>query len=175
MRTKLILKVSAIAALVIGLSGCETMSETIKEAAAAVPNNPKVVAPLEPKMVRATGYAPISLQPGRTREQKMIVAMRASKLRAYQELAAIVHGQYLFGTTRVQDMVIQSDSFKTAVAGIVRGAQVIKTFPLQNDTYATTLAVDLNQVQRAWVDGEAVEGNQPAQMVGDDSGATDFY
>ncbi len=101
--------------------------------------------------VSATGYAPISLQPGQTPQQKAIMAMRASKLRAYQELAAIIHGQYLYGTTSVQDMVVQSDRFRAAVAGIVRGARVVKSYPVQDDTYATVLEVDLNQVQRAWV------------------------
>ena len=78
--------------------------------------------------------------------------MRASKLRAYQELAAVVHGQYLYGTTQVNDMIMQNDRFRAAVAGIVRGARVVKTYPVQDDTYATTLELDLNQVQRAWVE-----------------------
>ena len=80
------------------------------------------------------------------------MAMRASKLRAYQELAGVVHGQYIFGTTTVQDMVVKDDSFKAAVAGFVRGARVIKSYPVQDDTYATTLEVDINQLQRAWVE-----------------------
>ncbi|PIE24990.1 MAG: hypothetical protein CSA60_02365 [Neptuniibacter caesariensis] len=136
------------------LQGCETAVETTKDMVSALPdiNFPtKVEEPKEPNWVRATGYAPISLQPGKTRQHKILMAMRASKLRAYQELAGVVHGQYLFGTTTVQDMVLQSDQFKTAVSGIVRGARVVKTFPVQEDTYATTLEVDLNQVQRAWI------------------------
>jgi len=111
----------------------------------------RIEEPKEPHWVRATGYAPISLQPGATRQHKILMAMRASKLRAYQELAGVVHGQYMFGTTQVKDMLLQSDEFKTAVSGIVRGARVVKTFPVQEDTYATTLEVDMNQVQRAWV------------------------
>ncbi len=111
----------------------------------------RIEEPKEPHWVRATGYAPISLQPGGTRQHKILMAMRASKLRAYQELAGVVHGQYMFGTTQVKDMLLQNDEFKTAVSGIVRGARVVKTFPVQEDTYATTLEVDMNQVQRAWV------------------------
>ncbi|NVK42226.1 MAG: LPP20 family lipoprotein [Oceanospirillaceae bacterium] len=113
-----------------------------------------------PDIVSVTGYAPISLQPGQTQQHRMLMAMRASKLRAYQELAAVVHGQYLYGTTQVSDMVLQNDRFRAAVAGIVRGARVVKTFPVQDDTYATTLELDLNQVQRAWVvsDGTEYEG-----------------
>ncbi|MGH1461675.1 MAG: LPP20 family lipoprotein [Neptuniibacter sp.] len=136
------------------LQGCETITESAVKVAEALPDiniPPASAEPVEPNWVRATGYAPISLQPGETRQHKVLMAMRASKLRAYQELAGVVHGQYLFGTTTVQDMVLQSDQFKTAISGIVRGARVVKTYPLQEDTYATILEVDMNQVQRAWV------------------------
>jgi len=137
------------------LAGCETVNQSVSEMLDGMNEyEPEVVVdvkPVEPEWVRATGYAPISLQPGQNREHKMIKAMRASKLRAYQELTAIVHGQYLFGTTAVRDMIVQSDSFKTAVSGIVRGARVVKSYPVQEDVYATILEVDLNQIQKAWV------------------------
>jgi len=137
------------------LAGCETMRGAVghnsDDSPVVVHPMPRIEAPAEPHWVSATGYAPISLQPGQTEQQKMLMAMRASKLRAYQELAGIIHGQYLYGTTRVEDMVLQSDSFKTAVAGIVRGARMVKSYPVQDDTYATVLEVDLNQVRRAWV------------------------
>ena len=48
-------------------------------------------------------------------------------------------------------MILQNDEFKTAVAGVVRGARVVKSFPVQDDVYATILEVDLNRVERAWV------------------------
>ncbi|MGD9859758.1 MAG: LPP20 family lipoprotein [Marinobacterium sp.] len=140
--------------LALVLTGCETVVHSANTVAEALPDvhaSPRIEAPVEPNWVSATGYAPISLQPGQTEQQRMLMAMRASKLRAYQELAGIIHGQYLYGTTRVEDMVVQNDSFKTAVAGIVRGARVVKSYPVQDDTYATVLEVDLNQVQRAWV------------------------
>lgn len=119
----------------------------------------------QPNTLTVTGYAPISLQPGRTEQHRMLMAMRASKLRAYQELAAVVHGQYLYGSTQVSDMVMQNDRFRAAVAGIVRGARVVKTYPVQDDTYATTLELDLNQVQRAWVvsDGDDYDSCQRSQ------------
>ncbi|MEH6473280.1 MAG: LPP20 family lipoprotein [Halopseudomonas sp.] len=106
----------------------------------------------QPIMVTATGYAPISLQPGQTRDHKVLMAMRASKLQAYQELAAIVHGQQLFGTSQVRDMVMQNDQFNAAVGGVIRGARVVKTYPVQTDTYATILELDLRDVQRAYID-----------------------
>jgi len=139
---------------VLWLGGCETVAHTLTDSVAAQPNGQtrlRQQAPAEPNWVRATGYAPISLQPGATRQQKILMAMRASKLQAYQELAGIIHGQYLYGTSQVEDMVVQGDRFRSAVAGIVRGARVVKSYPVQDDTYATVLEVDLNQVQRAWV------------------------
>lgn len=146
--------VTFLSAFLLSLQGCETVVESTVEVVGALPDinfPPRTEEPKEPNWVQATGYAPISLQPGQTRQHKILMAMRASKLRAYQELAGVVHGQYMFGTTTVQDMVLQSDQFKTAVSGIVRGARVVKTFPVQEDTYATTMEVDLNQVQRAWI------------------------
>jgi hypothetical protein len=145
---------AGLSAVLLLMQGCETVVESTVEVVQALPDinfPPRVEEAKEPNWVRATGYAPISLQPGQTRQHKVLMAMRASKLRAYQELAGVVHGQYMFGTTTVQDMVLQSDQFKTAVSGIVRGARVVKTFPVQEDTYATTMEVDLNQVQRAWI------------------------
>ncbi|MGB0733446.1 MAG: LPP20 family lipoprotein [Pontibacterium sp.] len=146
--------------MVVLLAGCETALKTLQDIDAIYFQDEEHLEELviaEPNWVRATGYAPISLQSGMTREHKVIKAMRASKLRAYQELTAIVHGQYLFGTTTVNDMVVANDDFKTAVSGIVRGARVVKSYPVQDDTYATILEVDINQVQRAWIVGESTE------------------
>ena len=126
------------------LAGCQTVTTALS------PVSSKTL-PSDENWVQATGYAPISLQPGATSDQKQLNAMRVSKLRAYQELAAIVNGQYLYGTTTVESMILQNDQFKTAVAGVVRGARVVKSFPVQEDVYATILEVDLNQVERAWI------------------------
>jgi len=131
--------------LLLSLSGCQAIPNVLMPSAALTKDAAKE------DWVQATGYAPISLQPGATPEQKQLNAMRVSKLRAYQELAAIVNGQYLYGTTTVESMILQNDEFKTAVAGVVRGARVVKSFPVQEDVYATILEVDLNQVERAWV------------------------
>lgn len=133
------------AALVLLLAGCQALQPS-------APSGQAGTAVANANLVTVTGYAPISLQPGQTEQQRMLMAMRASKLRAYQELAAVVHGQYIYGTTQVSDLVVQNDRFRAAVAGIVRGARVVKTYPVQDDTYATTLELDLSQVQRAWIE-----------------------
>lgn len=138
--------------LAVLLSGCETFVESTKDIVSALPDLPPRVddTPLEPDWVQVTGYAPISLQSGLNRQHKILNAIKASKLDAYRELTAVVHGQHLAGTTSVQDMILQNNSFQGAVAGIIRGARVVKSYPVQDDVYATILEVDLNQVQRAW-------------------------
>jgi len=138
--------------LVISLGGCETFVESTRDIVSALPDLPPSVdnTPIEPNWVQVTGYAPISLQEGQTQQHKMLMAMKASKLDAYRELTVLVHGQYLAGTTSVKDMVLKNNQFQGAVAGIVRGARVVKSYPVQTDVYATILEIDLNQVQRAW-------------------------
>ena len=138
--------------LALAISGCETVVETTKDLVSALPDLPPRVddTPLPPEWVQVTGYAPISLQFGLNRQHKILNAIKASKLDAYRELTAVVHGQHLAGTTSVQDMILQNNSFQGAVAGIIRGARVVKSYPVQDDVYATILEVDLNQVQRAW-------------------------
>lgn len=128
------------------LTGCETISKTTGNFSNKVNGLPK-----NAETYRATGYAPISKQPGRTRGEKVINAIRASKLRAYQELAAMVHGQYITSKSTVQEMVLVNDNFNTAVAGIVRGARVVKSYPIQDDVYATILEVSGQQLQQAWI------------------------
>ncbi len=142
------------------LGGCDTLSYHLHQAQVQAQSRASVAPPsgvsgrnpaTAASVIRATGYAPISLQPGATAEQKMLMAMRASRLRAYQELAAQVHGQYLFGTSRVRDLVLQDEQFSAAVAGVIRGARVVQTYPVQEDTYATILELDLSDVQQAYI------------------------
>lgn len=149
-------RILLVAMFAMSLAGCETFVESTKDIVSALPDLPPRVddKPLPPEWVQVTGYAPISLQSGLNRQHKILNAIKASKLDAYRELTAVVHGQHLAGTTSVQDMVLQSNTFQGAVAGIIRGARVVKSYPIQDDVYATILEVDLNQLQRAWRDSQ---------------------
>lgn len=142
----------------ITLAGCDTLHYEYERAKTglkgATTGHSTEVANAPSRIIRATGYAPISLQRGQSRSQQIINAMRASKLQAYKELAAIVHGQYLYGTTKVDDMVMQNEQFNAAVGGVIRGARVVKTYPIQEDTYATILELDLRDVQQAYINAQ---------------------
>jgi len=42
----------------------------------------------------------------------------------------------------VADMVIQSDSFRAKVEGVIYGATLVSITPVGDDTYETTMALD---------------------------------
>lgn len=96
-------------------------------------------------LLNAVGMAPISLQPGESDSQKILLAMRASKLEAYRELAEQVYGQRIDSSNSVRSMVAGNDQFGTSVQGIIRGARVVKTYAV-DDAYITELELDFKQV-----------------------------
>ena len=96
-------------------------------------------------VLRAIGYAPISAQPGDDIQIKNIMAMRASKLDAYRELAEQVYGHQVQGKSQVQNLVASDDKLRSKVEGVIRGARVVKAYPV-GDTYATELELDMKLV-----------------------------
>ena len=96
-------------------------------------------------VLRAVGYAPISAQPGEDSQIKNIMAMRASKLDAYRELAEQVYGHQVQGKSEIQNHVASDDKLRSRVEGVIRGARVVKSYPV-GDTYATELELDMKLV-----------------------------
>ena len=90
---------------------------------------------------RASGYAVISRQPGPTRDDRTLQAMRASKLDAYRELSEQVFGQNLIADTDLKDNVQQNNRLKARTAGLIKGARVVRSYPI-NNMYVTELELD---------------------------------
>lgn len=90
----------------------------------------------------ATGYAVISIQNHRLPAQQRLLAIRAAKLDAYRSLTEQVYGLRLNATATVADMVVQNDSFRTRVEGVIYGAVLVSITPTSDDTYETTLSLD---------------------------------
>ncbi|MGJ8681147.1 LPP20 family lipoprotein [Paraglaciecola sp.] len=104
---------------------------------------------LEPKdfpVISAIGYAPISAQRGEGKASKMLMALKASKLDAYRELTEQVYGQKVDGGQSLSSLVIQDTHLDSTVQGVIRGAKVIKSYPVGEDTYATELELDFKLV-----------------------------
>ena len=92
-------------------------------------------------VLKAVGYAVIDIQPGPSQSEKMLQAIRASKMDAYRELAEQLNGQQVRGQSSYKDLTQTSNSLDVSVAGMVRGARVVASYPRGN-TYATELELD---------------------------------
>ena len=113
----------------------------------------------------ATGYAVISVQKADTPAQQRLLSIRASKLDAYRSLMEQVYGQYLDVNKTVAQLVVQGDTFRARVQGVVYGAKLISITPVGDDTYETTLSLsnsivsDLRKLYLAAMAGQQTVGS----------------
>lgn len=116
------------------ISGC-TMLEEKEEAA---PPPARVYRP--PITLRAIGYGTVRPDKGLTVNQMKLMAMRSSRMDAYRNLTEQVYGVQITGTTTVGAMVVNSDSYKGFVNGLLHSARLVSVQPLtDNFTYETIL------------------------------------
>ena len=94
----------------------------------------------------ATGYAVVSTQPGQNVEQKRLMAIRAARMAAMRELAEQIHGLKVDSNTTVIDLMVQNDTFRGIVSGVIRGARTVRINPTGSDTYETVLEIDQEMV-----------------------------
>lgn len=128
---------------VLGLSGCGAIYDKQVEW--------EYVQPSSYPVIKAVGYAPISAQPGSTDSTKMIMAIKASKLDAYRELTEQVYGQKIGGNQSLEKLVLTNTQLQSSVQGVIRGAEVVKTYPVGDDTYATELSLDFKKVYDIYI------------------------
>ena len=88
------------------------------------------------------GYAVVSSQPGRTQAQKRLMAIRSARMSAMRELAEQIHGIQVDSNTTVIDLMVQNDTFRAIVKGVIRGAKTVRINPTGKDTYETVLEID---------------------------------
>lgn len=137
MYSKLILKATFIA-LALSLSACSSLITKHVEWETIEPESYPVLS--------AVGYAPITAQIGLDGSSKRLMAIKASKLDAYRELAEQVYGQKVDGQQSLSNLILTDNNLKSSVEGVIRGARVVKTYPVGDDTYATELELDMAQV-----------------------------
>jgi hypothetical protein len=106
----------------------------------------ETVAPEIYPVISAVGYAPISVQKGASESSRMLMALKASKLDAYRELTEQVFGQKVDSGQSLASLVIQNTRLDSSVQGVIRGAKVVKSYPVGDDMYATELELDFKLV-----------------------------
>jgi hypothetical protein len=77
--------------------------------------------------------------------QRMLMAISASKVAAYAELAEQVYGQQVTGKLTMSNLVVNNQALEASVQGVIRGAKVIKSYPV-GDTYTTELSLNFKDV-----------------------------
>ena len=122
----------------LGLSGCSSIFTKHVEW--------ETIEPASYPVLTAVGYAPISAQLGSDESTKTLMAIKASKLDAYRELAEQVFGQKVDGEQELANLILTNNQLKSSVEGVIRGARVLKSYPVGEDTYATELELDMSRV-----------------------------
>jgi hypothetical protein len=105
----------------------------------------QAVKPTTFPVLTAIGQAPISLQMSTNETQRMLMAISASKVAAYAELAEQVYGQQVTGKLTMSNLVVNNQALEASVQGVIRGAKVIKSYPV-GDTYTTELSLNFKDV-----------------------------
>lgn len=106
----------------------------------------ETIEPTEYPVLTAIGYAPIQAQQASDASRKQLMAIKASKLDAYRELTEQVYGQKVDGNQALANLILADSRLKSSVEGVIRGARVVKSYPVGEDTYATELELDFKRV-----------------------------
>lgn len=109
---------------------------------AAQPAAPVQVADQGTPSLVGHGYAQVSGQPGKTHNEKRLMAMRAARLDAMRDLVEQIHGIHLTAETTISKAVVQSDSLQALVDGTLRGAKTVSIQPTGSDSYEVILSID---------------------------------
>ena len=138
---KIVLSVSFVSAVVF-INGCATVYDKHVQW--------QQIKPEEFPIILGIGYAPISLQKSANETQRMLMAIQASKLAAYVELAEQVHGQQISSSMTVADLLMENNQLSSSVQGLIRGATVVKSYPV-GDIYTTELELNFENVYQLYL------------------------
>lgn len=133
-----LLHIFTILGCLVGLVGCQNIIDKQVEW--------ETIEPETYPVIRSIGYAPIEAQQGSDRSTKVLMAVKASKLDAYRELTEQVYGQKIDGEQSLANLVLTDTQLLASVQGVIRGARVVKSYPVGNDSYATELELDFGLV-----------------------------
>ncbi len=126
--------------VVLGLAACSLPSATVRY---------QLKKPEAYPVLQAIGYAIIDIQPGLTPDERMLQALRASKLDAYREMTEQLYGQMITGESGTANMMQQSSSLEAKIKGLVRGARVVRSYA-QDNIYTTELQLDTQTLHQIY-------------------------
>lgn len=117
-----------------------TAAASIIEVQKAVERLPVKV--VEIPTITGVGFSAVSIQPGKNLNQKRILAIKAARLDALRQLTEQIHGIQLAGSTKIAEAIVQSDTLRADIQGVILGARTVKIDPSSSDTYEVVVEID---------------------------------
>lgn len=93
--------------------------------------------------ITAVGYALINKQDAKDKKERVLMAIEASKMAAYKELAEQIYGKQIKTTRKLLNGSIIDEGYSVNTEGLIKGARVIKSYP-SDGYYITELAIDMS-------------------------------
>ena len=160
MRTSV--NLSSIALMLICAGGCGIQMPADRKSAVSHINSPnkkvteilevqQAVEKLPVKVVKiptltSVGFASVSVQPGKSTNQKRILAIKAARLDALAKLTEQIHGIQISGSTKISEAIVQNDSLRADIQGVILGARTVKVDPTTSDTFQVTVEIDKSMI-----------------------------
>ena len=108
---------------------------------------------VEIRTITGVGFCAVSIQAGKNLNQKRIMAIKAARLDALRQLTEQIHGIQLTGTTKIAEAIVQSDTLRADIQGVILGARTVKIEPSSSDTYEVVVEIDrplIDEIVRAY-------------------------
>ena len=108
---------------------------------------------VEVPTITGVGFSAVSIQPGKSINQKRILAIKAARLDALRQLSEQIHGIQIRGTTKIAEAMVQSDTLRADIQGVILGARTVKIEPSSSDTYEVVVEIDkplIDEIVRAY-------------------------
>lgn len=147
---------SARQALPLGADAATTQLAEVKDALDTLSPNENMQSQMAPSvmplasreapMLTGLGFAQISGQPGKTPNEKRLMAIRAARMEALRDLTEQVHGIRIDAETTLQDAIVRNDRLSGVVEGTIRGARTLRITPRDSDSYEVLMALDRDTV-----------------------------
>ena len=111
------------------------------------PTNKVVTAAAPKRVISGLGYATVSAQPGKTLNERRLLAVKAARLEAMRDLTEQVFGLRINGELSLRDATVHNDNLRGVVSGTIRGARTVRITPKGDDTYEVLLELDSNLIR----------------------------
>ena len=70
------------------------------------------------------------------------MAIKAARLDALRQLTEQIHGIQISGSTLVSEAIVESDTLRADLQGVILGARTVKVEPNSSDTYQVIVEID---------------------------------